>query len=104
MEKDKFIIRYLPSFDEEFEEIIIYIAYKLKNKNAAEKLIENVNQAIINRSKNPKNFEAYKSKRKRKYTWYRIYIKNFTIFYTVTNNMMEVAHILYNKRNIEELI
>ncbi len=39
-----------------------------------------------------------------KYNWYRIYIGNFTIFYTVRKNTMELAHIIYSARNLDDLI
>lgn len=58
----------------------------------------------LKRSINPASFEIYNSVKKRNYDWYRIYVKNFTILYTVRNNTMEVVHIFYSKRNIEELI
>ena len=58
----------------------------------------------MKRSINPASFEIYNSVKKRNYDWYRIYVKNFTILYTVRNNTMEVVHIFYSKRNIEELI
>ena len=104
MMKNNYNIEYLPSFHKEFEEILYYIKYKLKNTNAAKTFIENVENSIISRSTNPKNFEIYKSIKNRKYSWYRIYVGNFIIFYVVRNTTMIVAHIFYNKRNIEELI
>ena len=39
-----------------------------------------------------------------KYDWYRIYIGNFTIFYTVRNTIMEITHIIYSARNFDDLI
>lgn len=104
MEQNKYDIIYLSSFDEELDEIIYYIVYKLKNAQAAERLLETIEKAIMDRSRNPESFEVYKSKNIRKYTWYRIYVKNFIIFYVVRNNVMEIAHIIYCKRNLEEFI
>ena len=104
MVKDNYNIEYLPSFDEELGEFLYYITYKLQNKIAAERLLENVENAIVSRSVNPEGFEVYRSVKDRKYNWYRIYLGNFTIFYVVKNNIMIVSHILYSKRNIEEII
>ncbi len=36
--------------------------------------------------------------------YYRINVRNFSIFYVVIDNTMEVRRILYSKRNIDELI
>lgn len=102
--KNNYTIKYLSSFDKEFNEILYYITYILQNKIAAENLLKSVDIAINKRSINPKNFEIYKSNKKRKYNFYKINIKSFTIFYTVRNNTMEIVHILYKKRNFNNLI
>ena len=60
---------------------------------------DEVIKEIEKRSENPESFEKYNSRRKRKNTYYRIYIKNYTIFYVVKNNTMEIRRILYSRRN-----
>ena len=52
----------------------------------------------------PESFEKYNSKKKRKNTYYRIYVKNYTIFYTIKDNAMEVRRILSSRRNFDKLI
>lgn len=104
MAKNKYTIKYLPSFSEELNEIIYYITFIFKNKKAAERLLKNVHNAIKQRSESPESYEIYKSKTNMKYDWYRIYIGNFTIFYTVINNIMEITHIIYSARNFNDLI
>jgi len=107
MEKNndsKFQIKILPSFIEEFGIIVNYIANELCNKNAAEKFLIDVLNAIESRSLYPNVFEKYVGKNKTKKEWYRIYIGNYTIFYTVENNIMKVAHIIYSGRNYETII
>ena len=104
MVKNKYTIEYLPSFSEELNEIIYYITFILKNKNAAERLLQNVHNAIEQRRDSPESYEIYKSKVNMKYDWYRIYISNFTIFYTVRNSIMEITHIIYSARNLDALI
>ena len=104
MSKNKYTIKYLPSFSEKLDEIIYYITFILKNKKAAERLLQNVHNAIEQRSESPDSYEIYKSKVNMKYDWYRIYIGNFTIFYTVRNKTMEINHIIYSARNFDNLI
>lgn len=70
MVKYEYEIEYLPSFDKEFDETLYYIIYQLNNRNAAEKLIENVQKAIIERSTNPEGFEIYKEEKQRKYNFF----------------------------------
>ena len=104
MAKSKYTIKYLSAFSEELDEIIYYITFILKNKKAAERLLQNVYNAIEQRSESPDSYEIYKSKVNMKYDWYRIYIGNLTIFYTVRNKTMEITHIIYSARNFDNLI
>lgn len=103
-------LRYLPLFEEDLSEIINYINYQLNNQKAANDLIDKIEKAIIYRLKNPESFEPYSSAKDRKHPYYRIYVKNFVIYYVVIedeiNNfkVMEVRRILYNKRDKRKLI
>ena len=97
-------ILYLPSFSKELNEILYYITFNLENKHAAENLLNKIQDAIVNRSINPESYETYNSIKNRKYKWYRIYVDNYTIFYTVKDSTMTVAHIIYSKRNFDKLI
>lgn len=81
-----------------------YIKYNLKNPQAAHKLINLVKLQIIERMKNPVNFQAYEPKNKLGSTYYRIYIKNYTVFYTVEENTIVVSRFLYHKRNFEDIL
>lgn len=98
----KFTLKYSITFYEDFEKIILYIQKELKNMIAANNLIDEIEQAIDNRLQNPLDYEQYKTKKGN--TYYRIYIKNYIIFYTVTGNNMEIRRIIYAKRNIEKFI
>lgn len=104
MERKSYQIEYLPTFYKQFNKIICYIRYKLKNPIAANNLIDKVEQAIIERSFNPEAYESFRSSKPRKYLWYRIYIDNYTIFYTVVGNKMSVAKIIYTKRDLQTII
>lgn len=97
-------VSYLPLFEEDLEKIVDYTLFKLKNKSAALKLINDIEAAIVERSYNPNSFSPVHSKKYRKDTYYRIYIRNFTVYYVIIGNTMEVRRILYNKRNINNLI
>ena len=39
-----------------------------------------------------------------KYPYYRIYVGNYTIYYVVIEDVMEVRRILYSKRNMEQIL
>lgn len=100
----KYTITYLPLFYKDMDKITKYIAKRLKNRIAADNLINEVIQKIEKRAYNPNGYEKYSSSTIRKNTYYRLYIKNYIVFYIVKNNIMEVRRILYNKRNFNNLI
>ena len=104
MADTKYILRYLPFFYEELEEKVVYIAKTLKNPQAANNLLDLVESAILERLPNAESFEPYHSLKERRYPYYRIYIKNFVIYYVVVDDkgpkkIMEVRRFLYNRQN-----
>jgi len=104
MAKNNYSIEFLASFTRELNQVLYYITFILKNKNAAERLLGNILNAIEKRSKNPICYELYKSKIDIEYNWYRIYVGNYTVFYTLKDNIMKVAHLIYSARNLEYMI
>ena len=104
MANNKYSIRYTFTFINQFNNILRYFVHKLNNKIAAENFYNKVIQEIENRSIDPKDYEKYIGAKKRKNIYYRIYVKNFTIFYVVIGNTMEIRRILYSKRNFDKLI
>ncbi len=102
-------LRYLPLFYEDLEQKVVYIAEKLHNEKAAKDLLDAVENAIMERLPIAEAFEPYHSVKKRRYKYYRIYVKNFIIYYVVIDDegskkIMEVRRFLYNKQNREKLI
>ena len=89
----------MPSFYKDLDEIINYISQKLGNKIAAQRLLDDVEQEIFKRQLSPESTVKYISNKKRRNIYYRIYVKNYTIFYVVKNNTMEIRRILYSRRN-----
>ena len=104
MAKIKYTIKYTATFINQFNNISKYFIYKLKNKIAADKFYNEVIKEIEKRSINPEGFEKYISSRNRKNNYYRIYVKNYIIFYVVKDNTMEIRRILYSRRNFDNLI
>ena len=102
--KNKYNIKYLPSFYRDLDGITDYIKYELQNEAAANRLVDEIENEINKRLKNPESFEKFQTRRKRLNAYYRIYVKNYTIFYVVKDSTMEVRRIIYSKRNFEKLI
>lgn len=100
----KYELSFLPLFEEKLQEIVDYIAYKLKNPIAAEAFVDTVEKAIYDRLFAPKAFEPYRSKKDRENLYYAIPVKNYLIFYVVIGNVMEVRTIVYSRRDITKIV
>lgn len=100
----KYEIKYSALFYKDLSNILHYIKYELQNPNASRLLLEEILKEIGNRSDNPESYEKYFSRKQRKNTYYRIYVKNYIIFYTVKENKMEIRRLLYQKRHFRELL
>ena len=75
-------LRFLPLFEDDLSGIVDYIAYRLKNPIAADQLVDAVQEAIRERTTCAEAFEPYHSAKERQYPYYRIYVKNYVIFFT----------------------
>ncbi len=103
-ENSRYEIRYLASFSDELNSIVNYITNELCNEEAAEKLLNDVIEAIETRSLYPDIFEKYEKNTNLRKEWFRIYVGNYIIFYTVSKRIMWVTHIIYSGRDYEELL
>ena len=105
----KYKLRYLPLFYEDLEQKVVYIAENLQNPKAANDLIDAVEKAILERLPVSESFEQYESMKERRYPYYRIYVKNFVVWYVVIDDegddrIMEVRRFLYNKQDKNKLL
>lgn len=109
MAETQYELRYLQLFYEDLEQKVVYIAKTLHNKKAANDLLDAVENAVMERLPVAESFEPYHSVKERRYNYYRIYVKNFVIYYVVIDDVgfkkiMEVRRFLYNKQDREQLI
>lgn len=104
MDIGKYKLRILPLFEEDLNEIVDYISLQLENPIAAAALVDGVERAIKGRTSCAEAFEPYRSAKEREYPYYRIYVRNYVIFYVVIDDVMEVRRILYNRRDLRSLI
>ena len=87
----------------------MYIAETLQNPKAANDLLNDAENAIFERLPIAESFEPYHSAKHRRYKYYRIYVKNYIVYYVVIDDegpdkIMEVRRFLYNKQNQKELV
>lgn len=101
---EKYELSILPLFESDMLEAITYITEVLNNPSAAERLIDETEKAIYKRLDSPLSFSPYKSKKSRNDVYCRIFAGNFTVFYVVKDNVMEVRRFIYSRRNIENIL
>ena len=97
MENKFYQLRYLPIFETDLLSTVNYITNVLKNEDAAHRLVDDIESAILKRLENPLAFEPYRSAKRREYPYYRIYVRN----YVVIGNVMEVRRLIYSARDTD---
>ncbi len=105
----KYRLSYLPLFYDDLDEKVTYITEKLNNPKAANDLLDKVESAIMERLPVAESFEPYHSVRERRYSYYRIYVDNYIIYYVVIDDdpkdlVMEVRRFLYNGQNRSNMV
>ena len=61
MENKSYQLRYLPIFETDLLSTVNYITNVLKNEDAAHRLVDDIESAILKRLENPLAFEPYRS-------------------------------------------
>ena len=109
MAKVEYTLQYLPTFYSNLEEHAMCISHVLKNVQAANELLNDVENAILARLPDAESFEPYHSRNKRENPYYRIYVKNYVIYYVVIPNgrnkrIMEVRRILHGLQDRDKIL
>ena len=104
MSEKRYKLRFISLFEDDLNSITDYLSEALQNQTAADALVDDVQQAIHERLPYAESFEHYHSLKKREYPYYRIYVKNYTVYYVVIGDVMEVRRILYSRRAVSEEI
>lgn len=108
MSTKNYELRILPLFEDDLNEIIDYIAGTLGNPIAASALVSEVEKSIHERLQSAESFEKYEKSTEHPLPYYRIRVKNFTVFYVVLSEgsprIMEVRRILYSRRDFAKFI
>lgn len=98
-------LQYLPLFYDNLLATVKYLSEVLHNPKAANKLIDDVENAILNRLPNAEAFEPFHSLKERRYPYYRIYVNNYIVYYVVIEHrIMEVRRLLYVGRNRDQIL
>ncbi|MCI6673529.1 MAG: type II toxin-antitoxin system RelE/ParE family toxin [Spirochaetaceae bacterium] len=100
----KYKLSFLPLFEQDLNEIVDYITANLQNPSAAERLVDDIEATVYKRLEAPLSFAPFRSSKKRPHPYYRINVRNFSVFYVVIDDTMEVRRVLYSKRNLDKLL
>ncbi len=97
-------LRYLPIFWDDLNGAVTYIKDVLHAPEAARRLIDETEQAILQHLGNPMSAPVYKTTRNRPLPYYWFGVGNYMVFYVVDGNAMEVRRFLYGARDLTKII
>uniref|UniRef100_A0A7V2ZHD5 Type II toxin-antitoxin system RelE/ParE family toxin n=1 Tax=Ignavibacterium album TaxID=591197 RepID=A0A7V2ZHD5_9BACT len=102
MSPDKFLIRFLPIAEEDFAEIITFIA--ADNPSAAESLADKIEKSIQLLSENPLMGRKPRDEEIKKLGYRYLIIQNYLVFYVIEGKKVFIHRILHGARNYKILL
>lgn len=97
-------LQYLPLFWDDLERAVFYIRDVLKNPVAAERLLDRVEEAILEHAKAPTMAQAYKTTRNRTLPYYWFAVGNYMVFYVVMGDVVEVRRFIHGARDLTKML
>jgi toxin ParE1/3/4 len=96
--------QYLPLALSDLEEIFFYICTVLEAPAAAENLRFEIDSAVNSLCRFPYAHHVYRTEKALKNEYRKIAVKNFSVFYTVTDTDIEIHRVIYSKRDIDAFL
>ncbi|MDR2897761.1 MAG: type II toxin-antitoxin system RelE/ParE family toxin [Spirochaetaceae bacterium] len=93
----------LPIASQDLLDIVTYITEKLHAPQAAEAFVLALDKLVEQLSQHPYSYPLYLDKIPLEYEVRRAVVKNYLVFYAVTNNTVEIHRILYGGRDMEQV-
>lgn len=97
-------LQYLPLFWDDLERAVFYVRDVLKNPEAAARLLDRTEAAILEHAKVPTMAQAYKTTRDRLLPYYWFAVGNYMVFYAVMGDAMEVRRFIYGARDLTKML
>ena len=97
-------IKYLPLALDDLKNIVKYISQTLEAPQAAENLIVKIDKELLKVADNPYRFHLYISPEKLKYEYRVLNLNNYSLFYVVEKNKVEIHRVIYSKRDIPQIL
>lgn len=97
----QFEVEFTEQFTEELIEIYEYISIKLKEDNAAKRLLNQVVDRVLELGYSPERCMKIGKTDKLKRDYHRLVIKHYVVLYTIDyeNKKVFASHIVYVRRN-----
>lgn len=99
--ENNYEIRYLPLALKDLTDIAEYISFTLCNPEAADNLLDEIDSSVSEIKNFPFSGAIYSSKKKRKMQHRMKFVKNYTIYYVVNDNVILIERILYKRKLFE---
>jgi len=93
-------IQYLPIALKDLKEIVKYITHELEAPRAAEKFLKKIDNEVLKIAKNPFRCHIFSLSGKLKNEYRFLHINNYSLFYIVERNKVEIHRIVYSRRDI----
>ena len=97
-------LKYLPLAQKDLWDITSYIADNLKAPKAAMDFVDTLDNSISRLQQFPYSCKLYRPQESLEAEYRLLSVKNYLVFYVVTENEVEIHRIVYAKMNLEKLI
>lgn len=99
-----FKLNYLPLAQKDLRDIISYIADNLKSPKAAMDLIDALDSSLRRLQQFPHSCKLYQPIKSLEAEYRILPVKNYLVFYVVTEHEVEIHRIVYAKMDIKNLL
>jgi addiction module RelE/StbE family toxin len=100
----EYAVKYLPVAKRDLLEIVAYISEKLAAPKAALDFIDEIEKKITGLKINPYSHRLYRPSRPIDTEYRLLTVKNYLVFYVVTDDIVEIHRVIYNKRNLSKIV
>ena len=97
-------IHYLPLALDDLKDIVKYITYKLESSRTAERLLSKIDKEVQKIAENPYRCHLFTSSEKLKHEYRILHVDNYSLFYTVKNENVEIYRVIHAQRNIPQIL
>ena len=97
-------IHYLPLALDDLKGIVSYITDKLESPRAAKNLLLKIDREVKKTADNPFRCHVYTSPEKLKTEYRVLHVNNYSLFYIVERDKIEIHRVIYSYRDISQIL